>query len=241
MTDPKMLYIDIETSPLITYSWGIWKADALDVIEESRMLGYAYAFGQNKTRWVDMWHTDYGQALQDLWSKLDAADWVVAHNGDRFDIKRMNLDMARAGMQPPSPYRTIDTLKIARQAFGNHSNSLKYLARTFHLEEKFSNSGFKLWTGYMADEVWARREMSTYARQDVDTLRELYQHIKAWGKTHPNMGLYRDGLVCRVCGSSDVQKRGFHETNAGLYQRYQCKDCGSYSRESSRQQAPVLR
>jgi transposase-like protein len=33
-----------------------------------------------------------------------------------------------------------------------------------------------------------------------------------------------------VCGSENLQKRGFHRTNVSNFQRYQCQDCSRYSR-----------
>lgn len=242
--EPNILYIDIETTPMLVYTWGMWKQNALDVKEESRILGYAYAWGDAKVKWVDCWHgDDYHAKIEALWRLFDKADWIVAHNGDRFDIKRINLEFAREGLTPPSFYETIDTKKIAAKAFGNYSNSLKYLARTFQLDEKMQNSGFRLWLNYMADIVSARREMSLYARQDVDTMRQLYYHVRPWATTHPNMGHYRLEMACRVCGSTGLRvvKYKRKRTRAGVYPQYQCQDCGAYSTSPHRVDSPELR
>lgn len=237
-----VLYIDIETSPLLVYAWGIYNVNAIDVAEESRILGYSYAWNDAKVRWVDVEHAENRtRAIEYLWHLFDKADWIIAHNGDRFDIKKINLEFAREGMGPPSFYRSIDTKKVASAAFGHYSNSLKYLARTFHLDDKMQNSGFQLWLDYMANVPAARREMSAYARQDTETLRQLYLHIRGWAKAHPNAGHHADGAVCRVCASAALVKRGFKETNAGKYQQYRCSDCGAYSTSPYRESTPALR
>jgi hypothetical protein len=44
---------------------------------------------------------------------MDEADIICAHNGDAFDIKKINSRLITNGFKPPSPFKTIDTLKAA--------------------------------------------------------------------------------------------------------------------------------
>jgi transposase-like protein len=37
-------------------------------------------------------------------------------------------------------------------------------------------------------------------------------------------------VVCR-CGCTDFEKRGFHYTSAGKFQRYRCNECGAWTRD----------
>jgi DNA polymerase III epsilon subunit-like protein len=60
---------------------------------------------------------------------MDEADLICAHNGDAFDIKKINSRLIVNGFKPPSPFKTIDTLKIARRVFKFDSNKLDNIGR----------------------------------------------------------------------------------------------------------------
>jgi len=55
--------------------------------------------------------------IKELWDVFDQADIIIAHHGDGFDIKKSNARFVFHNLQPPSPYKSIDTLKIARKYF----------------------------------------------------------------------------------------------------------------------------
>ena len=75
---------------------------------------------------------------------LDEADIVCAHNGDAFDIKKINSRLITNGLNPPSPFKTIDTLKAARRAFKFDSNKLDNIGRYLTVEP--SSSTATSWT-----------------------------------------------------------------------------------------------
>ena len=60
---------------------------------------------------------DDKRVLQSIWKLLDEADIVIGHNGDRFDLRKLNARFIDNDINPPSPFRTIDTLKVARREF----------------------------------------------------------------------------------------------------------------------------
>ena len=54
MKNVKMLYIDIETSPIIAYTWGPkWETSLIETIEESKILSYS-------AKWADGKHITKG-------------------------------------------------------------------------------------------------------------------------------------------------------------------------------------
>ena len=79
------------------------------------------------------------------------------------------------------------------------------------------------------EEAW--NEMQDYNVMDVISLEELYVSLRPWYSSHPNTRTAdAEGVVvCPKCGSNHIQKRGFHYTNKGKYQRYQCQDCSGWS------------
>ena len=49
---------------------------------------------------------------------ISEANVVIAHNGVRFDTKKVRARMLVHGMLPPTPFKQVDTLQIARSEFG---------------------------------------------------------------------------------------------------------------------------
>jgi hypothetical protein len=72
--------------------------------------------------------------------------------------------------------------------------------------------------------------MREYNCQDVILLENLYDRLLPWIQSHPNHGLHTHGTVCTNCGSKHVQRRGISRTGVGVYQRWQCTDCGTWMR-----------
>lgn len=238
---PKIAVFDLENAPLLTHSWRTYDANALSIEEDWYLLSFAYKwYGQSKTHvkaLCDYPKYDYTQCddsllVKDLWKLFDEADILIAHNGDKFDVKKANARFIKHVGKPPSPYKTIDTLKIARTNFNFTSNKLDYLAKYLGVGEKLKHQGFPLWVGCMNGVKKDWNTMKKYNKIDVDVLEKVYDELRAWSTSGTNIGLFVDDgtHVCPKCGSTDLQKRGFAPTNSGIYQRYQCKCCGGWSR-----------
>jgi uncharacterized protein YprB with RNaseH-like and TPR domain/predicted RNA-binding Zn-ribbon protein involved in translation (DUF1610 family) len=163
---------------------------------------------------------------------LDAADIVVAHNGDSFDVKKINSRLITNGFSPPSPYKTVDTLKISRGSFKFDSNKLDNIGRYLKEGRKLPNTGAALWQGVVEQhDPKAWRTMRGYCKQDTALLAGVYERIKPWAKNHPNLNLwkaYQDKIGCPTCGSNNTQRRGIQVKLKSKYYRYQCQDCGGW-------------
>lgn len=230
----KMLFLDVETSPSLAYVWKLFKENVpLDrLIAEGEILTFSVAFGDDKpicyTR--NMFLT-YRAFLNHLRKHLDAADIVVGHNLNKFDIPIINAAFLREGVEPPSPYRKIDTLLEARRNFRFISNKLQHIAKLLGVEEKAGHSGFELWERCMRGDPQAFIEMAIYNDQDVVVVREVYKKMRPWMQNHPNMNLFVDGGdVCPKCGSHKVHYRGYAHTAVAKYHRFVCLDCGGWGR-----------
>lgn len=239
----RMLFLDIETAPILGNVWSIWQQNVgLNQIERdwyilsfgAKWLGDDTVIYHDQSRASDI--EDDSALLRKLWKLLDAADIVVAHNGKQFDLKKINSRMALAGMRPYSPVKVVDTLIIAKARFKFTSNKLEYLADKLNTKYKKlvhgKYPGFALWKGVLSGDKAAWAEMRTYNEYDVLSLEELYLILRPWDSKHPNVDVYddtHDGQACPTCGGYHLQKRGFHRTNIGKYQRLSCNDCGSWS------------
>lgn len=232
MKTKKILLIDLETSPLICYTWGTYEQNALKVIKEWRVLCFAWKWlGDKKTNIVSLheYGDDESKLVGVLWELFNQAEIVMAHNGDHFDVKKSNAKFIEHGLTPPSTYKTIDTLKVARQKFKFTSNRLDALGEHLGLGKKKQTGGFELWDKCMQGDDKAWRKMEAYCKQDVRLLEKVYLKLRPWFSNHPNMNLYnKTERCCPNCGSSKVQKQGYSYTRVNKFQRWKCLDCGSW-------------
>lgn len=236
---PKILIYDIETSPLISYTWGTFKQNVIKVIQESHILCFAYKWlGEDKTHIVALPQfkgqykvdpTNDVKLIEKLHSLFDEADIVIAHNGDRFDQRKSKARFLVHGLKPPSPFRTIDTLKVARKHFALHSKKLDALGEILGVGRKVVHTGFSLWEGCMNGDEKSWQKMMEYNVQDVNLLEAVYYKLQGWIDNHPNLNVYSEGNNCPVCKSTELEDADFKYTNAGKYPQYHCKSCGRYS------------
>lgn len=171
---------------------------------------------------------DDSALIADAWKLLDEADIVVAHNGDRFDLKKCNARFIHRGLNPPSPYKTIDTLKLAKRHFAFSSNRLNDLGAYLGLGRKLPHTGFHLWKGCMSGDKTSWPLMRRYNARDVELLEKLYLRLRPWATSHPNLNSYHDREACPTCESVDVQHRGIAVTTKLRYERLCCRACGHW-------------
>jgi predicted RNA-binding Zn-ribbon protein involved in translation (DUF1610 family) len=88
----------------------------------------------------------------------------------------------------------------------------------------------------MNDDRKAWKIMEEYNKNDVVLLEKVYDKFKAWIKNHPNHNAYSANACCPNCGSSKLQKRGTAITTTRHYQRFQCQQCGTWSRAAKAEQ-----
>tara|TARA_Y100000004_G_scaffold87711_1_gene98334 strand:- start:5717 stop:6490 length:774 start_codon:yes stop_codon:yes gene_type:complete len=236
----KILYYDLETAPNLSFVWGQYEQNVIDHSREWYMLCFSYRWEHERKTHVcslvdfpDAYKQDPENdfhVVKRLHEMLDEADIIIAHNGDKFDLRKANARFVAHGLGPVSPVRQIDTLKVARKYFMFNSNKLDHLGNYLGVGRKVSTGGFETWAGCMRGDRKAWRTMIKYARQDVSLLRDVYLKLRPWMTNHPNLNVYDGGASCPTCGSDNLQKRGKRHTQVATYQTYQCNDCKSYSR-----------
>jgi hypothetical protein len=252
-TDPpfKLLFLDIETSPLLIYAWRTYETNAIAVANDWHLLSFAAKWHHEKTTHVYAL-PDFPAFKKDpesdkalckpLWDLINEADAICAHNGERFDLPKINARLFIHGMPPPSPVKVIDTLKIARRNFGFTSNKLDDLCKLLGIGKKMKTGGFQLWLDCLKGDEKAWQTMRSYNKHDVVILEELYEKLKGWDNGHPNVNLSAPkDHQCPSCGSTNVQRRGYEMLKSFKAQRYQCRNagCGRWSR-GKREKIPTL-
>lgn len=231
----KILLWDIETAPLVVTSWALFKPylSHENILEGTTLISAAwkeYGKGAVHTASIKPSSPRDDKALaRKLRDALAKADVLVAHNGDRFDLKILNARLVYYGLDPLPPIRTIDTLKVARKLFRFDSNRLDYLGDFLGVGRKL-HTDYGLWLKILlkADRK-ALAQMVTYNQQDVKLLEKVYKKLRPYMTDHPNHRLC-DGEVCPICGTGgSLQKRGFRLTRLSRSQVYQCQECGGWS------------
>ena len=228
----KILLLDIESSPNTAHVWGLWQQNVSinQLMESSYVLCYAAKWLGQKEILFDSVHQSRPKTmLKGIHGLLNDADAVVHYNGTKFDIPTLNKEFLLHRFNPPSPYKQIDLLRVVRSNFRFPSNKLDYVAQRLGLGKKHEHEGHELWVKCMNGDKDAWKRMEDYNIQDVVLLESLYDNLLPWIKNAPNRNLYQDITGCPTCGSHHLQKRGTAVSTTGTYQRYQCKDCGSWS------------
>lgn len=237
----KTLFLDIESSPLTVYCWGLREQDiSLDqIIDTSYILCWAAKWlGEKDIMFERTWKRKGSSRamIQRLHSLMDEADTVVTYNGTKFDLQVSNKEFILHGLSQPAPYANLDLIRTARGKFRFASNKLDHLAGELGIGRKIKHEGFMLWIKCMDLDKEAWETMTAYNKQDVVILEALYYRLLPWIKAPVNQGLIAGTLACPTCGSRTYQKRGKAYTGAGVYQRYQCQACHGWFRSSVSQQ-----
>ena len=239
---PKILVFDTENSPLEAYIWNTRvfnvNVNPTQIKNEWFMLTWSAKWLLDSEIMHDMLSSKEALAGNDsrlitgLWKLFDEADIVIAHNAHEFDVSMANTKFLLQGHTPPSPYRIIDTLQVARRNFSFTYNKLSYLAKMLGLEGKI-DTDFELWIDCMKGKKKALKEMLEYNDRDVLLLEEVYIKLRPWIRSHPNLNIIGGTeMKCPSCGSEDIKPRGQYTTNAYSYDSYLCLDCGAYSRKT---------
>jgi len=247
---PRILVFDIETAPNLSYHWGLWQQNIglnMTVRDWFIMSWSAKWVGEDDVLYDDIRckfdgsisslfnEVDDSRLLATIWELLDEADIVVTQNGKKFDVKKLNARFVRAGFQPPSSYKHIDTLVIAKRHFAFTSNKLEYM--TDKLCKKYKKlkhgkfPGMALWTECLKGNPEAWDEMEEYNRYDVLSLEELMYVLAPYSNQMPNLDMYYDDHDNHcLCGSTEFLEDGYAYTNTSKFVKLKCAKCGSEKR-----------
>lgn len=235
---PKVLLIDIETSPIEAFVWSLHdqnvslpqvKTDWNILSWCAKWLGEKGVFYQDLSAKKNK--RDDRPLLKKIWELLDEADIVIGQNSNDFDLKKLNARFIQNRMQPPNNFKKIDTLKLARKHFGFTSNKLAHLTDILctkykKLEHK-DFPGLDMWKECLSGNPKAWASMKKYNIHDVLSLEELYTKLIPWDSS-VNFTLYDNSPTHTCsCGSIKIHKKGYSYTSVGVYQRYRCMDCGA--------------
>lgn len=240
----KVLFFDIETAPLLAHIWHPaqgWVTNE-QMLHDSFLLCWAAKWDDSdkvisaRLSSAEAKAQDDGRIVALLADLIREADVIVAHNGDKFDLPRVNQRLLLLGLEPLGPKTTIDTLKLARKNFALAHNKLDYLASELGFGNKIKTD-FSLWRSAYLGDVAALKEMQAYNVHDVVLLQQVFERMTPYVQhlTRLYEADYDGQMICLYCGNEGIenfQKRGKYRTQASTFQRVQCKNptCLKYGR-----------
>lgn len=237
---PRILLLDIETALMEVYVFHTHKQyiPPKQIKKDWCVLTWAAKWLYDDHIYWDALNPGEAHARNDkrimkgMWELLDEADIIIGHNVAKFDDRKLKARFLKHKMMPPSPYRVIDTLRVAQREFALPSYKQAYLTEYFELTPKIDVSqygGIELWKHCITGTPEAEQHLAnmlTYNKQDVAGLEDLYLFLRPWIKGHPNIGLMMDETSCTNCGSPDLESTDkYYYTAASAFPVYRCANC----------------
>ena len=235
----KILLMDAEITPICALVWGLWEQDIYPdaILQDWHLLSWSAKWLFSDKIMSDVLtsaeatiHSDK-RIVQSMWNLLNDADIVIAHNGNSFDVKKLNTRFLFHKIPPPRAYQSIDTLIVAKYTFKFSSNKLVYINKFLGLPQKMDTE-FELWKKCYEGDKKSLKLMEEYNRNDVSILEDLYLRLRPYIKGHPNLNIWSVGniSVCPNCASPKLKWEGHYPTYTGRYAAFRCESCGAVGR-----------
>jgi hypothetical protein len=240
--DTKRLYFDIETSYYLVPTFQFWKVNINpdNIIREKKIICIAYKWEYEDSVHVLVWDNkqDDTKLIKEFIQIIKQADEIVAHNGDKFDMKELRTRAILTDNLMFPVYRTLDTLKKAKQYFRFPSNKLDYLGKVLNGEGKLKTEGMQMWIDICEHkDKEALSKMVEYCKRDVIVLEDVYKAISPYIYHNTNFAVLKgeDRWQCPECASDNVKLSHTDATAMGIIRRHmKCNDCRKFFKLSNR-------
>jgi len=219
----KVLIYDIETSPNIGWFWRAgYKLNISpeNITKERAIICVSYKWLGEDEVYSLRWDNDQCDKflIEQFVEVMNEADLMVAHNGDRFDLKWIKTRaLFHSITSMLIDYKSLDTLKLAKKKFNFNSNRLDYIAKYLGFEGKIKTT-IGLWTDivFKKDEQ-ALKEMIEYCEEDVRQLEKVYCKLVGWEKPKFHAGVLegKERFSSPISGGYNLKKIKETVTTAG--------------------------
>lgn len=228
---PRILFLDIETTHNIAAVFDLTP----EYIQHTNLLSERFIvcacwkyLGEDKIHSTVTFTGNDHNVVKDLCKVISEADVIVGHNLDQFDMKMIKTRALFHDMKPLPPVSTIDTYKVAKQAFRFNSNKLDYLAKFMGFGGK-KHTDAELWLQVLKGNKKSIKIMLEYNKRDVELQEKVFLKLRPYVPNHINRELFGK-TDCPRCGSHKVQSRGVHKAISRVYRRFQCQACSGWFR-----------
>ena len=245
----KILTLDVECSANLVYAFGLrdQHIGLSQIVEHGKMISFAAKWYRDDNVIYKSVHDDgEDDMLQTLWDLLDETDILCTFNGVSFDNKVIRRALLLAGFPPPTPWKDVDLLRIARKQFRFTSNKLQNLCYELGLPLKIETGGFDLWKRCAEGDAQAWKEMRFYNMNDVVVTEKLMDRLRPWlTGIHLGQFVNEDAAgnvaACPNCGSDQIEQYTdrTYKANIQTYAAMRCKKCGTPMRGTSKKREPI--
>ena len=233
--NPKLCVFDVEVSPILGWAYQLYDTNLIHVERDQHMMSWSAKVGRKITTRTLPDYELYKkepyndrELVKEFHQLINENDLYVGHNLDRFDIRITQARMLEHGFSPPSPLRTVDTLKIARKHFKFSSNKLGDLAERLGVGKKTYEKHSDLWRDCLSGDMKAWEKLRRYNKRDVVLTDRVYLKLRPWIQNHTPLS--NNPLKCPNCGEKNLQKRGTYITRKSKLQRLCCQSCGAWTK-----------
>jgi hypothetical protein len=188
-------------------------------------------YGTKPVDFVAEWDGGREAMLERVWHVYDEADIIQGHNIARFDTRKLKADWAMMGLKSPRPWKTVDTLAIARREFGFESNTLASLCERMGVPGKVDHYDPECARLAVAGDKDAQKRLRTYNQGDIEASEALADAMRGWIPAHPFIGTHGDTKRCNQCSSEDLTLMPNTYRAVVLdYGLWRCNNCGGHIR-----------
>lgn len=238
MSGPLILSYDIECAPALAWTYDLWpRAIGIDqIVEHPKVISFAAQMEQDGKRRAMVFKSEYHDSreemLKTLWDLMDQADYVMGWNNKGFDDPYVMGEFSLEGLGRPSPFQSLDLMKVEKKHFRLLSRKLDYAAIRYLNDRKDGVNALRMWLDIKdaersGDESRLKRLWSTfrkYNKKDVSLLWDVRDQFLPWiDDLNFNNFSEDDELRCAKCGSRTLHKRGLYRTGVSVFQVYRCE------------------
>ena len=223
-------------------AWTGKRIHADDVKEWPRTICAAWKwYDQADVEFAAEWEVGgYDGFMRAVWDVFNDADLIIGHNADRFDARHLMGGWAEMGLPAPSPYKVIDTLKIARASFAYESNTLDALNKRLGIDAKTDKYDARIARAAVNGDKEAQGVLRSYNMGDITASEALFDRLRPFAKGIPHLGMWSDDeLACPSCGTTMTATGKTVHANIQRYEHLHCPNCGSHARGTARLKNPT--
>ena len=247
---PKVAYIDIETLPMQCTTFTLFpeRLSPKSILKDGSIICIGvmvngknqkfFSVIDNMTAFKKDPYDDKHllKAYRDYMMKEDF-DLIVGHNVRGFDLKIINARFAYHGIAPLPVVLVDDTLTMAKASYKFQSNKLEHLAKFLGVDQKLATT-YDMWLDIIKGgpkAIKAVKDMVKYNKGDLICGWQVYEKLLPYSKSRLNRTHFtEDATGCPHCASTNLQSRGVARNVDGEYQRYQCQDCGKWTKSNKK-------
>lgn len=173
----KLLYLDIETTPMISYHYGTRKLfiSPAQIKQHVKVSSIVLMWEFDRKPLSFCWDADNKDdtaMLREVTPMLNKADLIVMQNGDRFDVPTLQARLCDLKLPSLKNIITFDTLKASRRSFMRPHHSLDSRSNLYGLGGKLPRDWDRIIAIAEGDKK-ALKEDIKYNLKDVTDMRSI--------------------------------------------------------------------